>query len=419
MPSPTSDERADASPAPVAERHHGPERFLLPKAPVLGWSSFQGRRAVGFSSVDELPSRQFTTSGRAALFHALHQLGLTTGDTVLVPTYHCPTIVAPVICSGMQPRFFTIDRDGLPDVEAIDLTSGSRPRAIIAAHYFGLPRSMRRLRTWCDTNGIALIEDCAHSYFGQAGEEPVGGWGDLATASASKFFPVPEAGVLASRRRTVAPLALSGRSAREQAKGLVDVIELGARYGRFGAMNPALRALFRWKNRRRATPVFGTIDAAPDDEATMLQGCDMDRIRLAPLAVSIQLVRHLSRQRIIDRRRANYARYLTLFQTPAGARPLFDSLPPGSAPYVFPLWVDDADRIYHTLRKLGAPAFRWDHVWPNTPRGDGDQGALWSRHVIQLLCHQDLDAAHIDQVAAAILGLLKPPAKLLAQPAHP
>lgn len=419
MRAPTADERAAASHAAAAEMHKDQGRFLLPKAPVLGWASLGRFQGMELPSVDRLASSQFTTSGRAALFHALHQLGLRAGDTVLVPTYHCPTIVAPVICAGMLPRFFSIGPEGLPDVGAIDLSSGARPGAIIAAHYFGLPRSMAPLRQWCDAHRIPLIEDCAHSYFGQAGEHQVGGWGDLATASASKFFPVPEAGVLASRRRTVTPLTLHPRSAREQVKGVVDVVELGARYGRFGPVNPALRAVFRWKNRHRAMPADGTIDAAPEDEATLLRGCDMDRIHLSPLAMAMQIVRRLPRQRIIERRRANYAQYLERFRIAPGARPLFASLPSLAAPYVFPLWVDDADRVYHSLRTLGAPVFRWDHVWPTTPAIDGDHGALWSRHVIQLLCHQDLDASHVDRVASAILDLLKPSDARSARFSHP
>jgi perosamine synthetase len=408
MQAPTANERVAALHAAAADMRKTHGRFLLPKSPVLGWSSFSRCPGLDLPSVDHLASSQFTTSGRAALFHALHQLGLKPGDTVLVPTYHCPTIVAPVLCAGMLPRFFAIGPEGLPDTSSIDLSVGARPGAIIAAHYFGLPRSMQALRQWCDANGIPLIEDCAHSYFGQAGEHQVGGWGDFATASASKFFPVPEAGVLASRRRSVAPLALRRRNMREQVKGLVDVVELGTRHGRFGPLNPALSGMFRWKNRHRTTPVAGTIDAAPEDEATLMRGCDMDRIDRCPLAVSMQIVRHLPRQRIIECRRANYAQYFGRFRDAIGAQPLFGDLPPLAAPYVFPLWVDDADRVYHALRTLSAPAFRWDHVWPTTPSLEGDHGALWNRHVIQLLCHQDLDAAHIDLVATAILDLLKP-----------
>ena len=71
---------------------------------------------------------------------------------------------------------------------------------------------------------------------------------------------------------------------------------------------------------------------------------------------------------------------------------MFDELPT-DAPYALPLWVDDADRVYQHLRDEGMPVFRWDRVWPHAQVAPDDQGPAWSRHVLQLLCHQDLSAA--------------------------
>ena len=179
-----------------------------PRAPVLGWASFSPHRGPVPAAIDQASVKAFTTSGRAALYQVLKQLGLPPGSVVLVPSYHCPTMVAPVLCAGLRPRFFAIDPDGLPLTSGIDTLADPQPRAMIAAHYFGLPQSMADLRAWCDRHKVTLIEDCAHSFFGQAGERPVGHWGDFATASVSKFFPVPEAGVIVAQRRQLRPLKL-------------------------------------------------------------------------------------------------------------------------------------------------------------------------------------------------------------------
>lgn len=398
-------------------RPGSPRKLGLPRAPVFGWSSFAREGRAALSSVDKLPRRRYTTSGRAALYHALQQLGLPSGSVVLVPSYHCPTMVAPVLHAGMQPRFFGIGPDGLPDLARISLADGMRPSAMIAAHYFGLPRSMAAVRGWCDQHHVALIEDCAHSFFGRAGERPVGAWGDVATASISKFFPVPEAGVLASAFRDLAPLRLQRAATKAQLKGLVDITELGTRHRRFGGLNSLLAALFRWKNRNNPKTEPGTtVDPTPDAD-NMMRGCDMGRIKQSPLWVSLQIAKHLPRQRIVARRRANFAHFLTLFGRVPGARPLAAALPEDAAPYVFPLWVDDADRVYHALRGLSAPAFRWDHIWPGTPALAHDCGPLWSRHVLQLLCHQDLEPADIELVASTILQLL--PAIPSSEPTTP
>ena len=71
--------------------------------------------------------------------------------------------------------------------------------------------------------------------------------------------------------------------------------------------------------------------------------------------------------------------------------------------------VDDADRIYHALKAQALPVFRWDRIWPGTPRLKGDVGPLWSQHVLQLLCHQDLSVADIERTALAILSFAVSP----------
>ena len=48
----------------------------------------------------------------------------------------------------------------------------------------------------CDEKGLYLLEDCAHSYFGETGGRPVGAWEDFAIASPRKFFPISDGGFL-------------------------------------------------------------------------------------------------------------------------------------------------------------------------------------------------------------------------------
>lgn len=379
---------------------------LLPRAPVLDWSSFKGTAPLRIACIDNAPHTAYTTSGRAALYQALLQLRLPAGSTVLVPTYHCPTMVAPVICAGLKPAFFGVQADGLPALDTIDAATASQAGAIIVAHYFGLPRSLAGLRAWCDRNDLALIEDCAHSFFGQAGDRPVGHWGDYATASLSKFFPVPEAGLLASATREIARMSLAAPGIRAQVKGWVDVLEVAVDHDRLGGLNRLLGPIFGLKNHG---PKEATTESATDrsSEKTMLQICDMRRIGDAPLGISMMLNRVLPRGRIATRRKDNFALYAQYFADVAGARPAYASMPEAVAPYVFPLWVDDAERVYRSLHARRFPVFRWDRIWPGTPRLAGDVGPLWSQHILQLLCHQDLSAADVECTAYAVLELLQ------------
>ena len=394
-----------------------PVPIALPRAPVLDWASFRAGEShtndlVPISSVQDLKSVAYTANGRGAMYQALLQLALPEGSRVLIPTYHCTSMVAPVLLAGLQPVYFGLQADGLPDLNELDRRGDIGASAIVVVHYFGLPRSLAAVRQWCDVRSIALIEDCAHCHFGHAGERPVGAWGDYATASLSKFLPVHEGGLLGSAHFAISPMALRSPGIKLQAKGCIDVLEFAARHRRLAGLQSLLSIAFslknwcsKWAKGRKIAAPYSTPELPA--EAVAMQLCDMGRTDSAPAWASMLLNRLLPRGRILTRRRDNFAQYLQAFSNVEGARPLFVNTTPDAVPYVFPLWVDDAERVYRAIVALELPVFRWDRPWPGTPLLQGDTGSMWRRHVLQLLCHQDLRPEDITSTSRAILRVLQ------------
>ena len=228
-----------------------------PKRPVLAWRSFFPAGRLTLPSLGDIADRAYTSSGRAALLAAFGQMNLPPGSRVLVPSYHCPTMVAPVVQAGLVPVFYPIGPDGLPKLEDIAPTDLERTGAMVVAHLFGLSRSLQAVQDWCRAREILLVEDCAHSYFGWAGDRPVGQWGDYAIGSLTKFFPVGEAGLLASAHHPLRPLGLSAPGWRQQLKGVVDVVELAHSHGRLRGIGHLAAPLLRMKVRRRQNPPPG------------------------------------------------------------------------------------------------------------------------------------------------------------------
>lgn len=380
----------------------------ISKTPVFGWANFgKSGRAAAAPSVADLPHVGFTTSGRAAIFQALQQLDLPLGSTILLPTYHCPTMIAPGLLAGLRTVYFGIRSDGLPNLDEIPQAVGADAKVMIVSHYFGLPQSLHEVRAWCDARGIALIEDCAHCFFGQAGERQVGAWGDFCTASLSKFFPVPEAGLLGSAHHRIRPVNLAAQGLRAQIKGWVDVLETSTRYLGLPGLNSILAAIFNLKKVAKETSAPPDLRAdAVDPTAAMLAACDMGRIDRRPLAVASLLYKLLPQDRIVRLRVRNFQIYAQMLSEIAGSRALISADANPAAPYVFPLWVDDAERVYHALRISGFPIFRWDRIWPDTPVLKADFGADWSAHVLQLLCHQDLSEDEIRATAVALIACI-------------
>lgn len=411
--------RAAPWPASASRHKHSVQR-ALPKWPLLDWPSLRlaSRRdssAAANSSIETVSHRVLATSGRAALYQVLCRLNAASGSGVLVPTYHCPTMVAPIVRAGLQPMFYGVGSDGQPHLGGIAFATGQRPVAMIAAHYFGLPLSLAATRAWCDANRVTLIEDCAHCFFGQAGTRAVGQWGDYAFASLTKFFPVPEAGLLVANRDSLASVALKPPTWRAQVKGCADLLELAARFGRLRGTATLLRAIFAIKNGLRRDHGQGLRTAAamaPEvsytDSHAMLD-CDMERADEQPLWISRRLFSCVNRRRIVEQRRENYLTYADALGRVPGARPLHPTLPEGAAPYAFALLVDDAERVYHALRLLGMPVYRWDRVWPRTPMLADDCAPHWRQHLLQLLCHQDLSTADVATVCRTLVQQVSTP----------
>lgn len=393
----------------------------LPRRPVLGWASLYGARRAPLPALLDRPGTVLTHNGRAAILLALEAAGVGPGDRVLVPTYHCPTMVSPVHTLGAQPLFFPLTATGAPDLQALGRLDLSGCKVLLAAHYFGLPQPMEAVATWCRERGVVLVEDCAHALFGQAGSRPVGGWGRYAIGSLTKFLPVADGGCLVDNGSTK-PVVLKPRPAVAQLKAALDAVELGAVHGRLPGLGGAIAAVLAALRRGRGGPdAPGAADAPAASRAPAAGPRFVPATRLDPdlchrriTAPSRWLARWLPRERIVERRRRHHARLCERLAACRSLRPLAPQLPEGSAPYVFALWADQPDPGYQRLREAGVPVYRWDERWPGTPDLPGDTGLAWSHHVLQIGCHQDLRDAEVDHIADVLLRVFEP-----AVPAHP
>jgi hypothetical protein len=383
----------------------------MPRLPVFGWPALRGQSHAEVPCMLSLPGLRYSTSGRASILLALEALDVGPGDQVLLPTYHCPTMVAPASGLRAVPVFYPIDAQGGPDLAWLDRQDLGRARALLAAHYFGVPQPMAALRQWCTARGIALVEDCAHALFGRSGERPVGAWGDIAIGSLTKFLPVPEGGCIIVNGAAPLP-ALRRASFTMGVKSVVDILEVGASQNQLTGLNGLISGGLAGLRRLRG------VAALPSEAALAVPPSGADAPGLSAdftvdsalahreLAAPCRWVAQtLPRERIVERRRRHFERLLAVLGGRPGLRPLVAQLPPDCAPYVFPLWVDTPDPGYAELRRLAMPVFRWDRLWPGVPVLPADHGLQWSHHVLQLACHQDLTDAQLESFAAEILRL--------------
>ncbi len=372
---------------------------LIPTQPVLSFGSFRGgtRRVP---SVLDAGAVRFVTSGRVAIALALKQMGIGAGDSVMVPAYHCASMVEPVIWSGATPVFYRIHADTSVDLDDIASKLDATTKLVMATNYFGFPQNLSKIRAFCDTNRLLMLEDCAHSFLGEHAGKSVGSFGDYAIASSMKFFPIYEGGCLVSSRHRLDTVALHSAGIGFEAKVAINTLEDGFEYRRLGPVKMLLRLPMFLKNF-----VWGKLKArggvAPQSLAPGSSdggfGFDPNWLDKRSSYFSRCLLRLVSRERMAARRRQNY---LKLQEAVAGlpdCRPLFPVLPERVYPWVFPLLTDQPEPIFQVLKESGVPIIRFgEYLWPGVDASVCGNSVDLSRRVLQFPCHQELKEEEID-----------------------
>ena len=124
------------------------------------------------------------SSGTHALELMMRALPLEPGDEVIVPSFTFVSAANAVILAGGRPVLADVDPDTLnldPHDAAARMTP--RTRAILTAHYAGIPCGLDELAALAASSGTALLEDAAHALGGRFRGRALGTWGRAAAFS--------------------------------------------------------------------------------------------------------------------------------------------------------------------------------------------------------------------------------------------
>src|SRR5690242_18790203 len=216
--------------------------FVVSPDPWWTWNTGSIRQPKNEGSSNLPGSRYCFFWARNAIYHCLNLLNIEPGSRVLVPAYICRAAVDPFFAYGADVDFYSIKSDCAADVRDLEARIRPETKAVLAAHYFGFPQDILRIREICDRYGIALIEDCAHVLSGQIGEQAIGSFGDVAIFSWRKFLPVYDGGELViNRPRPMSAIPISNDTPLFTLRVALNVIERSLRQSR----GPALRAAYR------------------------------------------------------------------------------------------------------------------------------------------------------------------------------
>lgn len=390
-------------------------RARIPTKPVLSRASF--RRAAGHTpSILDAREARLVTSGRVAIALALRQMGVGAGDRVLMPSYHCASMIEPVVWLGATPVFYRIHGDTQVNLEDVAAKLAGA-KVLLATNYFGFPQNLSALRAFCDQHRLMLLEDCAHCFLGEHNGQPVGSFGDYAIASTMKFFPIYEGGCLVSARHSLAPVRLEAGGFKFEAKMAVNALEDGFEYHRLRTLQRLLALPLGLKNFLLGQLKRHNHGAPPPGMAPRSSeggfGFDPAWLHKRGSLFSRMMLRLVSRGRMGALRRQHYLRLQGALAGLPGCRPLHAALPERVYPWVFPLYVDLPGPVFDSLKNDGVPIVRFaEYLWQGVDATVCSTSVDLSRHVLQFPCHQELQEQEldwmIDKIKAALLAARAP-----------
>ncbi len=373
----------------------------VPVYPVLSGHSMALGRPHPYPNVLDAGSASLLRLGRYAISQAFRHFDMRPGDKVLIPAYHCDSMIFPVLNIGAEPVFYKVREDLQVDVQDLESKVDSGTRAVIATHYFGFHQDVARLRDLCDRHKLALIEDCAHSFYGQIDGAPIGSFGDYAIASMWKFFPIPEGACLVSSRHTLSPLDTGTLHPGSNLRALTSILDQARYYGRLWPLAPAQAAIdflarmrAQARSRAESTHGGGVADGKTKAELSGRSSWFDPKLTNCPMLSSCKrLFSYLSLQAQdhVERRRQNYVYLIQQLTGINGCHPILPRLSDGVVPYMLPLWIDHLPKIFPHLEDAAMPMQRFGQfLWPDANKTPCPVSESYSRNVIQIPCHQEL-----------------------------
>lgn len=289
---------------------------------------------------------QYCLNGRAALFQLCEAIG-TQGraDTVLVPAYHCPTVVDPILAAGLKVRYYDVGPNLLGAADLL-ATIDASVRAVLIINYFGFefadPALIGAIRA-----KTLLIEDCSHSFYNPQQQTLSGQRGDGAIYSFWKQIPaLYGGGVRVSDTEQLAlPAAVPPRAGHRRKMQQQILRQTWWHWQR------------RYLPRQQATAPRQRHQASMDDYPF-----DTDSARLGMPGLSRRIMQRADPAAIGRRRRENFLMYLDALANNPLLQPAFTELPDNVSPWGFPVHIAQRGRHDLPLRQAGVPLFTFGEL---------------------------------------------------------
>ena len=173
------------------------------------------------------------SSGGAALEIAARILGVK-GKTVLAPTNTFFGSISGIVLAGGNVKLVDIDEKTLsPSLESLEAAYTKDVVGMVLVHIGGIiTPDIERIKTWCESNNLWLIEDAAHAHGSSLNDRYAGSFGDISAFSffSTKVVACGEGGMIVTENDDYASLARRLRDYGKESQWITLNCEAGANW---------------------------------------------------------------------------------------------------------------------------------------------------------------------------------------------
>ncbi len=372
------------------QHRFGEPKRMISERPSLFGRSLSAPQPAGIGSfLERAPADvTFYGSGKAALYDGLSGL-VEPGENVLIPAYLPDAVGEPFCDLGLEVRHYRLQTNLAPDLADIERRLDDETCAVMSVNYFGFPQpGLDEFTTLVDEYDCYHIDDNAHAPISVDNGTVLGTRGHLGITSLWKLLPVPNGAVLYCTDDAVAEAVTPSSFA-----GVRD--QLGVADCSFVLKSIVTGLLDTNALLRQSVDglVSGAAPSVPEP------GVRYEAGKTPMSKLSAYIAEDADPATIRAARRDNYLAWQRVLETREDIDVLYESLPEGICPQVFPVRTSAPQRLLAELERCGVGT----HTWPRLSatvceNAEYEVATQLSRELIVLPVHQHIEPSSIEAV---------------------
>jgi perosamine synthetase len=378
---------------------------MLSAHPKLHFRDLSRTKRESLRYLAESGDIRYTYNARGGLYQLLRALHAAGVGSVLVPAFHCTSVVEPVVHAGYRPVFYRIKRDLSIDFEDLERKMTKEVVAVLVVHFCGFPANIGPVIRLANTVGALVIEDWAHSFLTGEGESLPGEHGDASIYSFYKLIPSQIGGAFrVNRRRICVPSTKEQVRVRESVVLLKRMLEQCLENSEDGFISSLLLSLeqMRVRYKKRIAPL-----SLAENIYGMTTAAFREDLALAGMPwYAKAILKGSDFKAIAAKRRQNYSLLSSRLNGNTFVQKPFALLPDGVCPWAYPVFLRDRNKYDYLLRTMGVPLYTYgETLHPLLILADKEtreDAHYLSCNLLMLAIHQDLCSKHVIGIADRI-----------------